>query len=207
MAENKRTNGEKERDRAIIAKLSIEGYAQSDIAVKLQEITGNPYRLSQSQISRDLAIISEQWEKERIEGMRRSAARELTKLDYVEHQYWRAWTASRGEQTKTRYLDAVESVMVDEGGSITNLDALQKGEDEPSIGSIQALNGIQGCIDKRCKILGLYGGVVAGDVNESAGDKPLNGDDIRDWIDEVERERNSTAGEPAEDVNDQRAAG
>ncbi len=82
--------------------------------------------VSQQQISYDLKIIRQQWLDSALRDFDEARSRELAKIDNLEITYWQAWQRVEG-QTRVG----------------------------PQLGDLRFLQGVQWCIDRRCKLLGL----------------------------------------------------
>lgn len=148
MARNRSTS-EIARDRRRIGALYLQGWLQAEI---VQE-TG----LSQSTISRDLISLHAIWLKDSVADVGKRRAGELAKIDALEIVNWEAWLNSKKDQ---------ETIVRKSKGTVTR----QKGNDgkfasvEPAevtrttkgqAGNPRFLEGVQWCIDRRIKILGL----------------------------------------------------
>ena len=147
MAAPKRTKLEIKRDRYKIAELYIQGKYQSVIA----EIIG----LTQQQISYDLKAIQKEWIKNTTLSLDEYKSKELAKIDHLERTYWQAWERSLN-QFKSKIIkgkDITKDKMT--GDAIAaSIEKTDKSEDRN--GDPKYLQGIQWCIDQRCKILGVY---------------------------------------------------
>lgn len=136
MAANERTNEQKAADRKQIAALRLFGHSQDAIAEK----TG----LSQATVSRDLAVVVEQWKSEAKGTMEEIKAKELAKLDELEKEAYAAWIGSKQETQKK----VVEDRPGKSGGKFAKIET-EKTNGDPRF--LQALLAIQ---DRRAKILG-----------------------------------------------------
>lgn len=135
----KRTPIQRERDLVEIARRYLHGQSQMEIADELE--------LSQPQISRDLKVLQERWQKSALTDLNEAKARELARIDNLEREYWDAWRDSRGERQETATKQIV-------GGAGDRKEvSIKKGKAE---GNPDFLTGIQWCIEMRCKILGIY---------------------------------------------------
>jgi hypothetical protein len=115
----------------------LRGMSQYDLAAK--------YGVNQSLISRELKRIRQDWEKSILVDFNQAKARELSKIDNLEKEYWAAWKNSIGEKTKTRTKKII-------GASATEASV----EKDQMLGNPAWLQGIQWCIEQRCKIFGIY---------------------------------------------------
>lgn len=147
MAAPKRTKLEIKRDRHKIAELYIQGKYQSVIA----EIIG----LTQQQISYDLKAIQKEWIKNTTLSLDTYKSTELAKIDHLERTYWQAWDRSLN-QFKSQIVKGRDITKDTNTGKpiAESIEKTNKIEDRN--GDPKYLQGIQWCIDQRCKILGVY---------------------------------------------------
>lgn len=138
MASPKRTQGQIEVDRVEIARRYLKGELQSTIAEALS--------ITQQQVSYDLARIREAWQRSALVDFSTVQAREMARIDLLEREYWIAWDRSCTPRhiTKTGRTTGEE---VKDTASITT---------EERDGNPVFLQGIQWCIEQRCRIFGLY---------------------------------------------------
>ncbi len=130
----KRTKVERVQDRALIAELLLKGWTQTAIGEHLE--------ISQSQVSRELRRIKEDWKKESNRDFDLSVEQELKRLELIERTYWQAWEKS---------LQPKESTSSEKKGSEVKVGK----RTEQRAGNPQFLKGVMECIDRRCKLLGL----------------------------------------------------
>jgi predicted transcriptional regulator len=136
MAKPKRTPTQRELDLQKITALYLRGTTQSDIGKELGVV--------QSQVSYDLKEIQKRWRESALVNINEVKQRELARIDELEIEYWQAWRRSIGEVTKT----------------VTSRNALRG--DTASIsketlnGNPAYLQGVQWCIEQRCKLFGIY---------------------------------------------------
>lgn len=147
---------EKERDYAIITEYYLKGYTTRAISRKIVEEIGKMhpeenYYISHKTVSKDINILLKQWRDERIHDITQQKLVELTKIDKLEQTYWDAWEKSienhkrkaeklrgeiKGNESKPSFRETIET-------------------DIREFGEPRYLQGIERCIDKRCKLLGL----------------------------------------------------
>jgi len=134
----RRSSGELARDRRRVSDLYLQGWIQADIAKELE--------VSQTTVSRDIKALQADWLKSSLIDFTAAKAGELAKIDNLERIYYDAWERSC-EDAIVQVARAVESAndTRKEGTKTT------KGQ----VGDPRFLNGVQWCIDKRCKIFGL----------------------------------------------------
>ena len=117
-----------------IAEMYLKGKRQSEIAQSLGT--------SQATISRNLQAVREAWLNSALVDFNEAMARELAKTDNLERVYWESWERSllpfRSKSTKVKPDGTEHNRKV-----------------EQRVGNPQFLQGVQWCIEKRCKLLGL----------------------------------------------------
>ena len=133
----RRASAQIARDRRQIADMYLAGWIQADIGDKLS--------LSQSTISRDIKALQEGWLESALVDFDAAKAEELAKVDRLEREYWAAWEASR-EDKKVQTTEKVESDKPRSKAQIRK---------EGQVGNPSFLGGVQWCIERRCKILGM----------------------------------------------------
>jgi predicted transcriptional regulator len=138
MAANKRSPIQIEKDRALIADLYLQGLRQMDIAERLN--------MTQQMVSYDLQAVQKQWRERTALDIDEAKRQELAKIDRLEREYWSAWDESRGKRTVT-------SKKMSEASGTKRAEASTREED--MLGDPRFLAGVQWCIDRRCKILGV----------------------------------------------------
>ena len=137
MPGRRRSTAELTRDRRRIADLYLAGWTQTDIADELG--------VSQPTVSGDLKALQRDWLASSLIDFDAAKAQELAKIDRLEREYWTAWEESRRDKEI----------------SITEKIASEKPRDkaqirrEGQVGNPSFLSGVQWCIERRCKILGL----------------------------------------------------
>lgn len=133
-----RTPIQREKDLQTIAGLYLRGALQSDIASQL--------KLSQQQISYDIKELKRRWKESALFDFDEAKGKELARVDNLEVTYWDAWTRSLDKATRT-----VQTSMKSEDESTISA----RSESTEQFGDPRFLSGVQWCIDRRCKILGL----------------------------------------------------
>lgn len=134
MAEN-RSVFKRENDLLKESELYLQGKTQIQIA----EIIG----VSQVTISNDLKKLQKRWKEKAIQLIDERKAEELAKVDQLERTYWEAWIKScdyRVMETDVR------------GRKVR---VLVPNNQRTPLGDTKYLAGIQWCIDRRCKMLGV----------------------------------------------------
>lgn len=137
----RRKSSELARDRRKIADLYLKGRIQADIA---QEIG-----VSQQTISNDLKALHREWLDSALVDFNEAKAQELAKIDRLEREYWQAWERSC-EDAET----VTEKARASRGAE--KPDSVEKTKQaKGQAGDPRFLAGIQWCIERRCKILGI----------------------------------------------------
>lgn len=126
------------KHREIIASLYLKRYSQQEIADHLG--------INQATVSRDLAVLQAEWKQAALHSLDEAKAKELAKIDELEREYWLEWRASKVEKQSTL------TEQVDGGKGGRRKAQIRK---EERLGNAAYLTGVQWCIDKRCKLLGL----------------------------------------------------
>jgi len=123
-----------------VARLYCKGWTQPEIAEQLD--------VHQSTISRDLKDLRKDWLASALMDINEAKARELTKIDILELEYWDAWHRSVGENIRE-----TSKAKGPAQGKPTKMEkTIVK---DRLVGDPRFLAGVQWCIDKRCKIMGL----------------------------------------------------
>lgn len=145
-----------ERDRTLVSRYYLQGKTQPEIA-KLVEI-------SQSTVSRDIKVLEEEWQTERVYNINEAKARELARVDILELEYWEGYERSKLDAiTRTRTLKELPAGSEQVGGDKLNKKKPKKGGTQQELqevikgqtGDPRFLQGIAWCINKRCEILGV----------------------------------------------------
>lgn len=142
----KRTKEQRLADRADVARRYLRGEFQVDIAKAISD--QRDYAITQQQVSWDLAAIREEWKRSAVRDFDDAKAQELARIDELERTYWHAWERSLEAASKTtQHLNH----MGDEGPKPSRAIV----ETTERVGDPRFLEGVQHCIDKRIKLLGL----------------------------------------------------
>lgn len=131
----RRSKSQLDRDRRRISELYLEGWLQADIATEVG--------LSQSTVSNDLKALHSQWLESSLVDFNEAKAREIAKIDKLEREYYRAWQRSC-ENAESTTQEGTPS-------AVSKVKKTSKGQ----AGDPRFLQGVQWCIERRCKILGV----------------------------------------------------
>jgi len=135
----RRPKYQREKDLAELARRYLRGEHQADIAADLG--------VSQATISIDLKTLQRRWQESALVDIDEAKARELARVDNLEWEYWNAWERSCSERK-------VASAEV-RAGDVQGKPHKSSVRKEQRDGNPAFLRGIEWCIDKRCRILGL----------------------------------------------------
>lgn len=131
---NTRTKGQVERDRIEVARLYLQGKYQHEIAELL--------KVSQQQVSYDLRAVQAQWRDIPAKQIDELKNKELARIDQLERTYWEAWVDSKKAKETTSTAKEGDRLKVGKRSEQRN-------------GNPQYLAGVQWCIERRIKLLGL----------------------------------------------------
>ncbi len=124
-----------------VAELYLSEKTQSEIARMLG--------ISEAQVSKDLKSKKRAWRELRAADFDERIAVELAKISLTEKTYWDAW-----ERSKTNYKKKATKVKGKAGNDLP--DYREHHEIEViKDGDPRFLQGIERCIERRCKLLGL----------------------------------------------------
>ena len=141
----KRNRIERARDMRLIAPMYLfDKLSQGEIAERLNTRPGITYTLSQKTISNDLAALRKAWLAAGIMDLNKAKAQELGRIDALEATYWQAWLDSCEVGVKVSKEKKLGGVVVSTRQEI----------DSPS-GDPRHLAGVQWCVERRAKLLGL----------------------------------------------------
>ena len=141
MAAPKRSKFKIIADRVEIAQRYLKGQTQAEIGLALN--------MTREMVTYDLKAIRKEWKESRLRDFDDLQSQELEKVDHLERAYWEAWDKSMAETTsKTQYIRS--------GGKAgTPKQTRLIAKTDPGLGDPRYLVGVQWCIEKRCRILGL----------------------------------------------------
>lgn len=162
-------------NRLEIAEMYLKGRYQSEIAAELG--------VSQSAISKNLKAVREEWLKSALVNFNEAISKELAKVDNLERVYWESWERSL-TPFKSKTVKAKGNPRTEEE---LKASAEQTLKTEDRNGDPRYLQGVQWCIEKRCKLLGLDApDRVQIDWRETLPDG-VNPDDVTDQFSELMR--------------------
>lgn len=138
MAAPVRTKMQREADLERIATMRLEGLSVRMIAAEL--------RLAPATIFRDIGTVLDRWKAQSITAIEEYVAVELAKVEHLERTYWQAWNRSCGDRKRNKVgrKDAPD-------GKTDTVEKVREGRD----GNPAFLAGVERCIERRCKLLGL----------------------------------------------------
>jgi len=143
--------------------MHLQGTSQQRIA---QEVG-----VSQATVCRDLRAIQREWMRSALRDLDDLKAREVAQVDNLERELWAAWDASRRELrvSRTRRRAGVGSSEFEqvrtEKTELEQVGTQKNGKKgfreiivrrESRYGEPRFLEGVEKCIEQRCRIFGLY---------------------------------------------------
>ncbi len=132
------TNDAVQKRRVTVSEMYLAGKTQYQIALEVG--------VTRQQISQDLKRIRQEWRSSTLHNFDEKVGLELAKLDQVEHDAWVAWGDSIGTHVVTTQKNG-------EHGLETTI------RTEKLAGDPRYLHIILDCVEKRCKMLGLFAAV------------------------------------------------
>ncbi len=139
------------RDALRISELYLHGKTQWEIGQELGR--------SQPVISRALKKLQESWRQSTLVNINEAKQRELSRIDLLERTYWDAWERSCQEAKRkaTKTKGAIVKPLDGPGGAkfVQETPTEQTFFTQDQVGDKRFLEGVQWCIDRRCKILGV----------------------------------------------------
>lgn len=127
-----------ERETRLIA--VSEGYMQGQSIYDMALVHG----ITRQMIQKDLALIRQRWMDQQVVNFGAAQNRELNALDYAEGESWDGWERSKRDKVKT-------VTVIDKEGNETSTVSR-----EGQAGDSSFIAQARGCIQDRCKILGLF---------------------------------------------------
>ncbi len=126
--------------RAKVAELYLQAWEQHRIAVELGVSGGT--------ISKDLDAIHVEWVKATVTAIDAYKQRELRRIDRLEREAWEQWEQSK-QPRESKVEERSLTAGGDKHGKVATTTTVQCGDP-------RYLSVIDNCVDRRCKILGLY---------------------------------------------------
>jgi len=140
-----RSKGEREHDKQLIAELFTKGKSFREIAAEVNQLHGR--NITHVTIFNDVKDLLNDWKKDRDKLIDYHKTIELEKINRLEKTYWEAWEKS---------IQGVKKSEVKKHGSPSSVDKIEKRDsEETGLGDPRYLDGVQWCIEQRCKILGI----------------------------------------------------
>ena len=162
----KRTPEEVLRDEIIIANMFFQAVPMTKMSKELKLRSGSSYALSNPTITETIRDMTALWKEKNLIKVDEVKNRELKKLDALEDEYWRAWHRSclpRREKERKQQRGFIPALnLSDDDGHVlpafteTMVETEKRVREYDREGSSRFLEGIERCIEKRCRLLGLY---------------------------------------------------
>ena len=163
-----------EERRSRVARLYLQCFTTREIAKEIG--------ISQSQVSRDLVAIREEWRGSAVRDFEAYREREIRKCDVLEREYWESFRRSREDQ-REETSDGAESTVTSKGsgdgganaaGGVTETRNSERAKVKVKYnrpGDIGCLAGILKAQERRAKLMGL-------DAPERIAQTDTDGNDI-----------------------------
>lgn len=177
MAKPKRSKLQREEDLRDVARLYLQGKSHLEIAAFLKEkyqAKNLDYSITREQVTYDIEELRKEWKEARLLDVDARIAQELAKIDKLESTYWDAWERSlqpklqKSVEREAPDFTELDSEELEKEASEFLPDPRQRAERgrqmplkkvkvsrEQRDGNPQFLAGVQWCIERRCKLLGL----------------------------------------------------
>jgi hypothetical protein len=139
----KRTPEQREADLAKTAAWYLKG-------VNMVEI-GRRLGLSRVQVSYDIKHLHAMWKESALRDFDAMRSEQLAKVDQLEAVYWDGYERSLSERTRERVAQTTGTAAT---GNAINTSTMERTV-ELRDGAIAWLQGVERCINMRCKLLGL----------------------------------------------------
>ena len=110
-----------------------------------QAVIAAALNVCQKTISKDIKVLIGRWQASALMDVDVAKSEELARINRLELEYWNAWEASKRDKEST----VAEKVT----GSDTRIKAVKRAEGQ--VGNPTFLAGVQWCIERRCRILGI----------------------------------------------------
>ena len=145
--------------------LYLKGYSQRQVKDLMVEVTGG-HSFGMNTINKYINDAVKEWQASKTALVENYKAIELEKINRLEATYWEAWEASRQKVTS-------KSERRTKGKETGGMSLAETRKDErESQGDPRYLQGLQWCVEQRCKILGVEVPMVQ--VNNNLGQNSGN---------------------------------
>lgn len=141
------------RDRGILFGYFLQGYPYRLIREAFNKTAGEKnygYTLSLGMVHNDVKAAIGVFRLENDEFIDEQMHVELARINKLETTYWKAWENSTTGRTKREYEGGIA-----QGNKLPRGAKLKKYTSEELFGDPRYLHGVQWCVDRRCKLLGL----------------------------------------------------
>ena len=149
----RRDKPQRERDKQIIADMYLKGHSCRAIAVHLCEANNDEKYLSYRTVANEINKLLKEWHDERIDDIHKQKTLELEKLNKLERTYWIAWEKSISDYEKRS--KRLRGTIKGDGGKSSPSEQEIATIEMVSMGNPSYLAGVERCIERRCKILGI----------------------------------------------------
>lgn len=151
-AKPRRKKDQRENDLLFITPLMLKGSGLRQMADALSAV--RDYRIDTSMIFRDVKEIQSRWQEESIGMIDKAKAIELAKINNLERTYWEAWEESKRSKVKTVNKQRGTTAKDKAPGKADVMAFQSEKHTMEAVGDPRWLDGIQWCIQQRCKLFG-----------------------------------------------------
>ena len=142
----KRSQLQREQDKATIARMILQGKTHQEIA--------NYLELDRSMVSREVTAIRQEWKQSSIRDFDEARGQKLAELELVKGELWQAWQESKA-QKETTLKERIASL--GDGNSRESDKRLKiSTRHQTARGDAVYLGGVLNCVKEQAKLLGLY---------------------------------------------------
>lgn len=144
----------KERWKTILVRLYLEGNNHERIRELAKAETGG-HVFSRSAVDKAISEAISQWQTDKAAFIDHQKAIELAKINNLENEYWEAWRRScKHQQTINREKTPVKKEADDQSKTVFSISKITDSK-RKTTGDSKFLEGVQWCVEMRCKILGI----------------------------------------------------
>lgn len=142
-----------------ISEMYLNGVSYRQMAKRIEELFNRT--ISIVTIGNMVGSLMDEWKEQRVNNMENLKTVELIKINRLENTYWEGWLRSLdGKERKMDKQRAIPGTTVEEStGKVLKImqpvSAEKSSLTQETFGDPRFLDGVQWCIEMRCKILGI----------------------------------------------------
>jgi len=145
----KRSKFERERDNKICYKMYLQGIPIPQIPKLLKEKTESSYDLTERQIYYDIEKMTNELKKHSVRDVDEEREKLLFENAVLKEEYWEGWRDSKSRKTRTLKKGKLSKL------AMAMLESDQQAIKEEMFGDPRFLAGVESCLDRYAKLLGL----------------------------------------------------